>query len=222
MQDTRETSSPAMHGPGRMPISIPINDRGEEETPTCSLPERSTELTAPGGCALHVTAPLGYQQEAMGGTDLCASAPLLALCLATGFQSAFALQSECLIAPPVNQHCSWCFKGWGLTFLPCLSATKVSSDHAFHVFCRAAVSMPPVAGWTEIFLPALDSSLHRQNTGWIYPGTKAVMEFSESLHVLSEAWASQGRVVGSKEFSECNTDLERGSHLLPSCVQILS
>lgn len=139
----------------------------------------------------------------MGGTDLRASAPLLALCLATGFQIAFALQSKCLITPPVNQHCSWWFKGQGLTFLSCLSAIEASSDHTFQVFCIAAnpVSIPPVAGWIEIFLPALNSSLHTQNTGWIYPGTRTVMEPSESLRVLSEAWASQGRVVSWLEGS---------------------
>lgn len=135
-----------------------------------------------------------------GHADQGASAPLLPLCLAIGFQTAFALQSECLIAPPVNHYCFCCFEEWGLRFSSCLPATQTSLDHAFQILHVAGnpVNTSPVTvtGGTEIFLPAL---LIPHSTGAIlagsYPGTRIVIEPSESFHVLSEAWASQGHVV---------------------------
>lgn len=64
-----------------------------------------------GGCALHAAALPPTSRKRWGHADHGASAPPLPLCLATGFQTAFAPQSECLVAPPVNQYCSCCFKG---------------------------------------------------------------------------------------------------------------
>lgn len=88
-----------------------------------------------------------------GHADQHAPAPLLPLCLATGFQTAFAVQSECLTAPPIKQYCSCCFKGWGLTSHPVsLLLSKLRSHFQIPSTAANPVNISPVAGWTSFSL----------------------------------------------------------------------